>query len=393
MTAMDSSVSDRCQTLILAGGGHAHVAVLADWIRNGVPAIAAIFVTPSRHLRYSGMVPGWISGRYHRDLGTVDVAALAQRAGARLILSRVCAIDPEARQLTLEDGERLGFDIVSLDTGGIGRAADILGADPRLRDVRPIDRFVDEIAALDNAPTRVAVIGGGAGGVELAFGFRNFRNGTSKPEVVLVAGESGLLFEFPTAVRQRVARALDRQNVSLIEADAQMQGSALSAGSGNLEPCDLIVAALGSGAPAWPREGGLACDKAGFIEVDRYQRSVSHPHVLAVGDVAMRQDRFIAHSGVHAVFAGPVLARNLRAIIAGEVPDAVYRPRFNSLYLMSTGDGRAVASYGPLAAEGRWVMWLKDRIDRRWIGKYRKLARGAKHRSKGLRPAFERHRD
>lgn len=52
------------RTLLLVGGGHAHVAVLADWIRHGVPAGArGILLTPERHLRYSGMVPGWMAGQ------------------------------------------------------------------------------------------------------------------------------------------------------------------------------------------------------------------------------------------------------------------------------------------------------------------------------------------
>jgi hypothetical protein len=42
---------------------------------------------------------------------------------------------------------------------------------------------------------------------------------------------------------------------------------------------------------------------------------------------------------------------------------------------MNTGDGRAIASYGPLAAEGRWVLALKHWIDKRWIAKYAALAK------------------
>jgi hypothetical protein len=39
------------QTLLLAGGGHAHVAVLADWIRRGPPAgVRTLMLTPQRHL-------------------------------------------------------------------------------------------------------------------------------------------------------------------------------------------------------------------------------------------------------------------------------------------------------------------------------------------------------
>ncbi len=54
--------------LLLVGGGHAHVAVLADWIRNGPPPpggaarLRTLLLTPHPTLRYSGMVPAGSPG-------------------------------------------------------------------------------------------------------------------------------------------------------------------------------------------------------------------------------------------------------------------------------------------------------------------------------------------
>ncbi|MGB7371645.1 MAG: hypothetical protein WA907_10385, partial [Erythrobacter sp.] len=74
--------------IVLIGGGHAHVAVLADWIENGPPCTDPILLTPSPTLRYSGMVPAWIAGFYARDEGLVDLEGLAARASATLVLDR-----------------------------------------------------------------------------------------------------------------------------------------------------------------------------------------------------------------------------------------------------------------------------------------------------------------
>ncbi|MEM8725625.1 MAG: FAD-dependent oxidoreductase, partial [Pseudomonadota bacterium] len=139
---------------------------------------------------------------------------------------------------------------------------------------------------------------------------------------------------------------------------------------------DLIVAALGSAAPVGRGAIGVECDAEGFVAVDRYQRSTSHPHVFAAGDVAARQDRNVPHSGVHAVHAGPVLAKNLRAALTGAAPTHSYQPRPASLYLLSTGNGSAIMSYGAFAAQGRWAGKLKRWIDKRWIGTYARLASG-----------------
>ncbi len=361
------------KTLLLVGGGHAHVAVLADWARRGAPTgVRALLLTPHRHLRYSGMVPGWLAGQHERDEGQVDLAALAVRAGVAWIAGRCAALDPEARTVTTESGAAIAFDLAALDTGGVGRAAAVLGDDPRVLDIRPIEGFVERIAA-SPVPRRVVVAGGGAGGVELAFALRNLAAAETRPEVALVTGGGGLLPGFSQGVRSRAAAALMRQGIALHLADSQIARGAIRAGETSLEPAELIVAALGSAAPDWVRASGLAVDDAGFALVDAHQRSVSHPHIFAAGDVAARADRALAHTGVHAVFAGPVLAANLRTALSGTPPRRSYHPRWNNLYLMNTGDGRAIASYGRLSAEGRWVLALKHRIDKRWIAQYARL--------------------
>lgn len=362
------------RSLLLVGGGHAHVAVLADWIRTGPPAATrTLLLTPHPALRYSGMVPGWLAGQHDQGEALVDLAALARRAGVEWVPGRCVALDPEARRVTTDGGAAIPFGLVSLDTGGIGRGAAVLGDDPRLIDIRPIDQFVARISAMP-PPRRVVVAGGGAGGVELAFGLRNLARAATRPQVALATGSEGLLPGFSQAVQTRVATALVRQGIALHLADARFHAGAIIAGESTLEPADLVIAALGSAAPEWVRASGLAVDDAGFALVDPRQQSLSHPHVFAAGDVAARADRPLAHSGVHAVFAGPVLAANLRSALAGEAPVSTYKPRAHSLYLINTGDGSAIASYGRLAAEGRWVLALKHAIDKRWIAQYAKLA-------------------
>jgi NADH dehydrogenase FAD-containing subunit len=127
--------------------------------------------------------------------------------------------------------------------------------------------------------------------------------------------------------------------------------------------------AAGSDAPAWLAGSGLALDDKGFVRVGSTLQSASHPHVLAAGDMITRDDAPHPRSGVYAVKAGPVLAGNLRALVASAALRP-YRPQRRSLNLLSLGDGRAIASWNGQAAQG-WLMgWWKDRIDRAFVARH-----------------------
>ena len=364
-------------TILLIGGGHAHCSALDAWARRGTPDVRIVLLSPDRHTRYSGMIPGTLAGRYEPGAGLIDLDPIAQRVGAVFIRDRCIAIDPRARRAFTASGEPIAFDYASIDTGGTGYAARALGEDPRLVDVRPIASFLSRQAererAAEKPPRHIAVVGGGAGGIELTFALRQ-RYAEASTKLTLVAGHAGVLSGFSASVRRLARKELARQGIALVEEDARLEHSALLAGPHRLEPVDMIVAALAAAAPDWLRDTGLELDADGFIAVDRYQRSLSHPFILAAGDVAARQDRAVPHAGVHAVHAGPVLAANLRNMAEGREPEDSYRPRPASLFLLSTGQDEAIASYGPLAAQGRWAARLKHWIDTRWIARFRKSA-------------------
>jgi selenide,water dikinase len=92
--------------------------------------------------------------------------------------------------------------------------------------------------------------------------------------------------------------------------------------------------------------------------------------MFAVGDCATL-DEFpdTPKAGVYAVRQGPILMRNLRAVAAGGGLES-YRPQADFLTLLNLGDGSALGTKWGRTFEGRWVMWLKDRIDRRFMKRF-----------------------
>ena len=94
--------------------------------------------------------------------------------------------------------------------------------------------------------------------------------------------------------------------------------------------------------------------------------------LFAVGDCAsMDAAPWVPKAGVYAVRQGPVLDANLRAYLSGRRPRA-YRPQRDFLSILNLGDGRALAIKGWVAVSGRLAWLLKDRIDRRFMLRYRR---------------------
>lgn len=362
--------------VILVGGGHAHLAVLADWALRPPPQTERWLVTSARSTAYSGMFPGWLAGFYGERELFIDLAPLADRAGARLVLAEAVGIDPEAAILELSNGVRLPYDLVSLATGGETDISDLAALGDRLITAKPVDAFIvrwrafiDSIALKPSVD--VAVVGGGAAGVELALAAQaSLRRNFNHARVSLIAGEGNLLAGHASSVQRLALAALRKCGVQIHHATARGTETGLLLSDGTEHPFDCVIAATGSRAPKWLGRSGLACTCDGFVKVGADLRSQSHPRVFAAGDVVERTDRPVARSGVHAVKAGPVLAANLRATLNGE-PLKRYVPRNRTLYLLSTADRRAILSWGRIAVAGAWVWRIKDWIDRSFVRRYR----------------------
>jgi pyridine nucleotide-disulfide oxidoreductase family protein len=361
--------------VLLAGGGHAHVHVLQAAAREPFAGAALTLVTPFARQMYSGMLPGFVAGHYRVEQCAIPLPGLAAAAHVELIEGRITALDAAQRQATLADGRVLPYDLLSLDTGPVMDRDIIPGARENALFLRPVEHFVQLYErVLEQAARRaldVAVVGGGAGGFELALAlaWRLQRLGTGS-RVSLVAGAAGPLSTFVPAVRRHAMAALRRARVTVLPfACVEIGSGFVRLDNGARLACDVPLLAIGTQAPPWLAGSGLALDDRGFVATGPTLQSRSHPEVFAAGDVASRTDAPHPKSGVHAVRAGPPLALNLRrAVGGGELMP--HMPQHRTLYLLATGGRHAIASWGKLAAAGGWVWHWKDRIDRGFVQRY-----------------------
>ena len=168
---------------------------------------------------------------------------------------------------------------------------------------------------------------------------------------------------FATLLAERGIRVITGSRVVAVEADAVSVD-----GLGRLGLDEVLWATEAAPAP-WLAQTGLARDAEGFIEVSETLQSVSHPDVLAAGDIATVRGHPRPRSGVYAVRAGALVAANIARLVAGRQPIARRPPR-DALALISAGERYALGARNGLTFEGAWVWRLKDAIDRRFVARF-----------------------
>jgi selenide,water dikinase len=365
--------------LVLVGGGHAHVHVLKALGETHDAGVAVALVTPVARQVYSGMLPGYVAGHYSLAECGIDLEPLAHRARAIVLRSPAVRIDSARREVVLANGEAVAYDVLSLNVGSQPLVGDAAGVREHAIAVRPLERFVEgweRVLSLAKAGAlnAISVVGGGAAGVELALAMQwrlRAEAASSAPHVRILTDAPSLLMEHPWPVRARVEWMARRREIGVhtgcgvaeVGAGFVKQRQPISFAS------DATFWVAGAAAHGFIRESGLQTDERGFLAVNDFLQSVSHPEVFGAGDCATNLGHPRRKAGVFAVRAGPALAANLRAALAG-APLARHATRNRFLALLSCGDRYAIGTYGPLFFEGRWVWRWKDRIDRRFLARY-----------------------
>ena len=351
---------------------------------------------------YSGMLPGYVAGHYTFDEVHIDLGRLAAFAGARMIRATVIGLDRAERRVILRDRPPLPYDLLSINTGSTPDVGGIRGALANVVPVKPIAGFNRRwLALLERvrelrAPMTVAVVGGGAGGVELLLSMQHrlrgelVRLGRSADllRFVLVTSGATILPTHNPGVRRRFEAVLRDRGVAVhVQAEVvEVAPGRLLLRDGRGIDVDEVLWVTRAAGPAWLADSGLALDAQGFIRVGETLQSETDPEVFAAGDVASFTARPLEKAGVFAVRMGRPLAINLRRVLRGQAP-ATYRPQRQWLALISTGDCYAVASRGAIGFAGAWVWRWKDAIDRRFMRRFSEFPVMDTPRTGGSAPA------
>lgn len=399
MSHSSPSAEARTAHLVLVGGGHSHVQVLRRFAMQRPRDVRTTVVLDQPIAVYSGMVPGFVAGQYAASELEIDVVPLARRAGAEVVLAAATGVDAEERLVRLAGRPPLRYDLASFDIGSTVVGRDLPGVRQHALPTRPIarlvadvDRVVERALTLDRPP-RVVVVGGGAGGVELAFTLEwRLRQAGRPPAVLLLHAGARLLEGFPAGLGRRAERHCRARGIE-VRTGTRVAGAsadAVALEAGGSEPCDFLIWVAGATSHGILRASGLPTDDRGFVRTRSTLQVEGHDSLFAVGDCAtLTEFPRTPKAGVYAVRQGPYLTDNLLRFVAGEALRR-YRPQGDFLTLLNLGDGTALGAKWGGSFEGRWVMRWKDRIDRKFMRRFQVLdADGAESEALGDMPPMD----
>jgi selenide,water dikinase len=369
------------EDLVLVGGGHTHVHVLRSFGLKPMPGVRLTLIGRDVETPYSGMIPGFVAGHYTFDECHIDLAWLCASTGARLVRGEATGIDRSSRQVRLKDGSAVSYDLLSIDIGSAPNLETIPGARQWATPVKPIAELGRHwMAFLERmkswlGPLNVTVIGGGAGGVELALAIdHRLRQAAKGAQVqVTLATKDEILAGQAAAARRRMRAIFQRRGLRLLEkaATVRIERGAVQLESGKWLQADAVFVVTEASAAEWFVTTGLPLDGRGFLAVADTLRSTGDERIFAVGDCATVLKHPRPKAGVFAVRQGPPLAENLRRVVLGQTPEP-FVPQARYLSIIGTGDGHAVATRGSWAIEGAWVWRWKNHVDRKWMRLYQR---------------------
>jgi len=360
--------------LVLVGGGHTHALLLRMWAMRPLEGVRLTLINPGPTAPYSGMLPGFVAGHYQRHDLDIDLVALAQFAGARMVLGSVHAIDPAAKVVHVAGRPPIAYDVASIDIGITSDMPALKGFTEHATPAKPLGTFARRWAGFLAAPSEdgVAVIGGGVAGAELAMAMAHALRAQGHIAPVRLIDRSTALTAVNPVARVKLMQALGSLGVEVIEQAeiVEVTAESVTLADGTAISAGFVCGAAGARAQGWLAESGLTAVN-GFLAVDATLRT-SDPSVFATGDCAELTHAPRPKAGVYAVRSAPVLLDNLQAALSGERLRP-YDPQRDYLKLISLGGKSALAERYGRALSGPLMWRWKNRIDQAFMRKFHDL--------------------
>ncbi len=362
--------------LVLVGGGHAHMTVLANLKQILDQSHKVTVIAPSPYHYYSGMGPGLLGGTYHPEQVRFATQEMVSKQGGMFIQDKVVGIEPDKKILELVSGSQLTYDVVSFNTGSHVPANGFTNGHPNTFSVKPIEKLIQaRTRVLELSQKRIikiCVVGGGPSAVEMAGNIWKIGQTLTKhPPLIQILSRNTILSQLPEKIRHMAKKSLEYRGIEIHESGSadRIDSEGVLLHSGERFPADVIFLALGIQPSPIFRNSGLPIGPDGGLKVNRYLQSPDYPDIFGGGDCIFFEACPLDKVGVYAVRQNPILFHNLLAALSGSALKS-FDPGSNYLMILNLGDNTGILLKNRLQLKGRLAFILKDYIDRKFMRRF-----------------------
>jgi len=285
---------------ILGGGfGGLHTALRLSQLPWSTQKPEIVLVDQSDRFLFSPLLYELLTG----ELQTWEIAPpfeeLLQNTGVRFCQSLVSEIDIDQQRVHLQNSQEIPYDRLVLALGGETPLDLVPGASSHaypFRSVADAYNLEERLRVLEESAAdkiRVAIVGGGYSGVELACKLAD-RLG-EKGRLRLVELSDQILRTSPDFNREAATKALDARGVFI---DLETKVESITQDSISLDyknqvdtiPVDLVIWTVGTRVSPIVKNLPLKQNQRGQITTTPTLQVIDHPEIFALGDLADSHD-------------------------------------------------------------------------------------------------------
>ncbi|AFY59167.1 NADH dehydrogenase, FAD-containing subunit [Rivularia sp. PCC 7116] len=282
---------------ILGGGfGGLYTAlrlVKLNWEESQKPEI--VLVDQNDRFLFSPLLYELLTGEMQSWEIAPTYQELLQNTGIRFYQATVSGIDTEEKRVELLNGPEIPYDRLVLAMGGetpldmVPGATSYAHAFRSLDDAYALEEQLRILEESDKDKIRIAIVGGGYSGVELACKLSDRLGERGRFRLVEMA--DGILRNSPEFNREAAKKALDERGVWV---DLETKVESIAADSISLEykgvvdtiPVDLVIWTVGTRVTPLVEQLPIKHNKQGQVTTTSTLQVVDNPDIFALGDLA-----------------------------------------------------------------------------------------------------------
>ena len=349
-------MNDRAVKVCIVGGGFGGLYTALylsgfSWVKLGRCEIT--LVEPKDNFLFSPLLYEILTGELQRW----EIAPTYQKllAGTKVnwIQDQVENVDLENCSVQLESDTSLDYDYLVLAAGRKTKFVNIPGLETyalTFRSIFDAERLQERLRILEAAEKqiKIAVIGAGANGVELACKVCDRLSG--KAEILLIDRGEAILKYFNSGIKKAAGKAIARRNIQLLLSTGleEITADTITISQGDrltTQPVDLVLWTAGPETIEWVNNLNCQQNKLGQLLTRPTLQLIDYPKVLALGDIAEIRNsktKIVPTTAQAAYQQANTGAKNLKAAMLGKPLKRFYYLHLGDM--LTLGKGMAIVS-------------------------------------------------